>query len=40
MGVYFPVGEGGYLAVKDMAGGQVAEINQACCEASWSADGA
>jgi hypothetical protein len=40
MGVYFPVGEGGYLAVKDMAGGQVTEINQACCEASWSADGA
>jgi hypothetical protein len=40
MGVYFPVGEGGYLAVKDMAGGQITEINQACCEASWSADGA
>jgi putative peptidoglycan binding protein len=40
MGVYFPVGEGGYLAVKDMAGGQVTEIPQACCEASWSADGA
>jgi hypothetical protein len=40
MGVYFPVGEGGYLAVKDMASGTVAEITQACCEASWSADGA
>jgi hypothetical protein len=40
MGGYFPVGEGGFLAVKDMAGGQVTEINQACCEASWSADGA
>ncbi len=40
MGVYFPVGEGGYLAVKDMASGNVTEINQACCEASWSADGA
>ena len=40
MGVYFPVGEGGYLAVKDMAGGNVTEITQACCEASWSADGA
>ena len=40
MGVYFPVGEGGYLAVKEMAGGQVTEITQACCEASWSADGA
>jgi hypothetical protein len=40
MGVYFPIGEGGYLAVKDMAGGEVTQINQACCEASWSADGA
>jgi len=40
MGVYFPVGEGGYLAVKHMAGGDVTEIKQACCEASWSADGA
>jgi hypothetical protein len=40
MGVYFPVGEGGYLAVKDIASGLVTEIPQACCEASWSADGA
>jgi hypothetical protein len=40
MDVYFPVGEGGYLAVKDMASGNVTEINQVCCEASWSADGA
>jgi hypothetical protein len=40
MGVYFPIGEGGYLAVKDIASGKVAEIAQACCEASWSADSA
>jgi hypothetical protein len=39
MGVYFPVGEGGYLAIKDMAGGNVTEIDHACCEAAWSADG-
>jgi hypothetical protein len=39
MGVYFPVGEGGYPAVKDMRGGGVTEINRVCCEASWSADG-
>ena len=39
MGVYFPVGEGGYQAVKNMDSGGVTEINQACCEASWSADG-
>jgi hypothetical protein len=39
MGVYFPVGEGGYLAVKDIASKHVTEIPQACCEASWSTDG-
>jgi Putative peptidoglycan binding domain len=40
LGVYFPVGEGGYAAVKDMASGNVTEIEQGCCETSWSADGA
>src|SRR5207244_930975 len=39
MGVYFPVGEGGYLAVKELASKDVTEINQACCEAAWNADG-
>jgi hypothetical protein len=40
MGVYFPVGEGGYSAVKHVADGSVVEIAQVCCEESWSADGA
>ncbi|MFL5801066.1 MAG: peptidoglycan-binding protein [Roseiflexaceae bacterium] len=39
MGVYFPVGEGGRLAVKQMSDGAVVDLADGCCEAQWSVDG-
>src|SRR6266545_751047 len=40
MGVYLPVGDGGWLADKGVADGRLVEIRDVCCEAAWSADGA
>jgi Putative peptidoglycan binding domain len=39
LGVYFPVGEGGRLAVKQMSDSAMVDLQDGCCEAQWSVDG-
>ena len=39
LGVSYPVGEGGRLAVKRMSDGALVDLDDGCCEAEWSADG-
>ncbi len=39
LGVFFPVGEGGLTAVKQIADGSLVELDDGCCEAQWSVDG-
>jgi hypothetical protein len=38
LGVFFPVGEGGRLAVKQMSDGALVDLEDGCCEAQWSVD--
>jgi hypothetical protein len=40
IGVYYPVGEGGRLTVKHMSDGALVDLDDGCCEAQWSVDGA
>ncbi len=40
LGVSYPVGEGGRLAVKRMSDGALVELDDGCCDAALSVDGA
>jgi hypothetical protein len=38
LGISYPVGEGGRLAVKRMSDGALVDLEDGCCEAAWSVD--
>lgn len=39
LGGYYPVGEGGFVAIKQLPSGEPVRASDGCCESAWSADG-
>jgi hypothetical protein len=39
LGGYYPVGEGGFVAFKQLPDGEPVRASDGCCESAWSADG-